>query len=94
MRVPASARRAEIAQRRREARLPDAGETDDAVVRQARGRRRSDARHRPVRQHLAEADEGEKHAAGIEAEMWRDRSHGPALRFNREVADYRQELIA
>ncbi|HTX01622.1 MAG TPA: hypothetical protein VMD59_22760, partial [Acidimicrobiales bacterium] len=90
----ASARRDDIAQRWHEPRLPDAVLIDDAVVRRAR-----DAVARmldpPIRQHLAEADKGEKHAAGIEAEMaWRERSHERALRFNSEVADYRQELIA
>jgi len=90
----ASARRDDIAQRWHEPRLPDGGVTDDAVVRRAR-----DAVARmldpPIRQHLAEADKAEKHSAAIEAEMaWRERSHERALRFNREVADYRQELIA
>lgn len=90
----ASARRSEIAQRWRESRLPDAASVDDAVMRRAR-----DAVARmldpPIRQHLTEADKGEKHAAAIEAEMaWRERSHERAVRFAREVADYRHELIA
>jgi hypothetical protein len=90
----ASAPRSEIAQRWREPRLPDAASVDDAVVRRAR-----DAVARmidpPIRQHLTEADRGEKHAAAIEAEMaWRERSYERAVRFAREVADYRQELIA
>jgi hypothetical protein len=49
----------------------------------------------PIRQHLAEAVKEEKRAARIEAEVARrERSHERALRFNSEVADYRQELIA
>jgi conjugative relaxase-like TrwC/TraI family protein len=90
----ASARRVETAQRWREPRLPDAGSSDDAVVRRAR-----DAVGRMldplIRQHLAEADKGEKLAVGIEAEMaWRERSHERVVRFEREAHDYRLALIA
>jgi hypothetical protein len=90
----ASAHRSEIAQRWREPRLPDAGLIDDAVVRRARDAvaRRLDP---PIRQHLAEADKGEKLCRRHRGRDGLARAFARAtVRFTREVDAYREELIA
>jgi hypothetical protein len=88
------ARRDEIAARWREPKLPDENWHDDTVSRQAR-----DAAARMlgpvIRQHLADAVNAERRAAGIEAQIaWRERSHARAASFNGDIAKRREELMA